>query len=285
MFIHSGGFVLLEAFCVFFALAVYLFFVCMRGNFLRSAVRCLIYLVYRIRLNYIEGEQMLVNNRMMSYRTTPTEKLLGTVNKYAVIGYLEGIKTLVSDSETLIKAQEQKFTDAIVKAEAQVSEWEAEYIQLHTKALRAELKRKLEAPTSATHWLSAEEIRLPIRDEVISNEIAELLKRRPDYRTYQIARGDVGAPHDIQYSRAWSKGNKTLVGINRLTTRRVEQWQASLDSLISDLKDRNKQEVYIAQVMELKRTTATILANWGIDTTKTERKDRDKPKPRSKTKK
>lgn len=228
---------------------------------------------------------MLVNNRMMSYRTTPTEKLLGTVSKYAVIGYLEGIKTLVADSEALIKAQEQKFADAVANAEAQVSEWEAEYIQLHTKALRAELKRKLQAPSRTTYYLNAEEVRLPIRDEVMSAEIAALLKRRPDSKTYAIASGELGAPHDIQYSRAWSKGNKTLVGVNRLTTRRVEQWQASLDSLIADLKDRNKQEVYISQVMELKRTTATILTNWGIDVAKAERKDRDKPKPRNKTKK
>jgi len=63
--------------------------------------------------------QMLVNNKMMAYRTTPSEKLLGTVNKYVVIGYLEGIKALVADSESLVKAQEQAFADAIAKAQAE----------------------------------------------------------------------------------------------------------------------------------------------------------------------
>lgn len=225
---------------------------------------------------------MLVNNKMMAYRTTPSEKLLGTVNKYVVIGYLEGIKAIVADSEALIEAQEQAFADAIAKAKKEVSDWEAEYVQIHTKALRAELKRKLEAPSRTTYYLNAEEVRLPIRDEVMSAEIATLLKRRPDSRTYAIAYGELGAPHDIQYSRAWAKGNRTIVGTNRLTKKRVVEWQKSLDSLIADLKDRNKQEVYLAQVMELKQSTASILMNWGIDVHSA---TKPKPKRASKAKK
>jgi hypothetical protein len=225
---------------------------------------------------------MLVNNRMMAYRTTPSEKLLGTVNKYVVIGYLEGIKAIVADSESLVKAQEQAFADAIAKAQKEVSEWEAEYVQIHTKALRAELKRKLEAPSRTTYYLNAEEVRLPIRDEVMSAEIDTLLKRRPNSRTYSIASGELGAPHDIRYSGAWGKGNPTIIGTNRLTRGRVVEWQKSLDSLIADLKDRNKQEVYLAQVMELKRSVASILTNWGIDVYSKTKRDVAKPRVKAK---
>jgi hypothetical protein len=221
---------------------------------------------------------MLVNNKMMAYRTTPSEKLLGTVNKYVVIGYLEGIKAIVADSESLVKAQEQTFADAIAKAQKEVSDWEAEYVEVHTKALRAELKRKLEAPSRTTYYLNAEEVRLPIRDEMMSAEIDTLLKRRPDSRTYSIASGELGAPHDIRYSGAWGKGNRTIIGTNRLTRGRVVEWQKSLDSLIADLKDRNKQEVYLAQVMEMKRSVASILTNWGIDVYKTSKRDVAKPR-------
>lgn len=227
---------------------------------------------------------MLVNNKMMAYRTTPSEKLLGTVNKYVVIGYLEGIKAIVADSESLVKAQEQTFADATAKAQKEVSEWEAEYVEVHTKALRAELKRKLEAPSRTTYYLNAEEVRLPIRDEVMSAEIDTLLKRRPDSRTYSIASGELGAPHDIRYSGAWGKGNRTIIGTNRLTRGRVVEWQKSLDSLIADLKDRNKQEVYLAQVMEMKRSVASILTNWGIDVYKTSKRDVAKPRAKAKPK-
>jgi hypothetical protein len=227
---------------------------------------------------------MLVNNKMMAYRTTPSEKLLGTVNKYVVIGYLEGIKSIVADSESLVKAQEQTFADATAKAQKEVSDWEAEYVEVHTKALRAELKRKLEAPSRTTYYLNAEEVRLPIRDEVMSAEIDTLLKRRPDSRTYSIASGELGAPHDIRYSGAWGKGNRTIIGTNRLTRGRVVEWQKSLDSLIADLKDRNKQEVYLAQVMEMKRSVASILTNWGIDVYKTSKRDVAKPRAKAKPK-
>jgi hypothetical protein len=227
---------------------------------------------------------MLVNNRMQAYRTTPSEKLLGTVSKYALIGYLEGIKAVVADSESLVKAQEQVFADATAKAQKEVSEWEAEYVQIHTKALRAELKRKLEAPSRTTYYLNAEEVRLPIRDEAMSVEIDTLLKRRPDSRTYSIASGELGAPHDIRYSGAWGKGNRTIIGTNRLTRGRVVEWQKSLDSLIADLKDRNKNEVYLAQVMELKRSVASILANWGIDVYSKTKRDVAKPRAKAKPK-
>lgn len=221
---------------------------------------------------------MLVNNKMLAYRTTPSEKMLGKASKYSLIGYLEGIKKLVADSEQLVKEQEQKFADAVEKARAEVAKWEAEYVQLHTKALRGELKRKLTAPTRESHFLSGEEIRLPIRDEAVASEITELIKRRPDYSTYRIASGDVGAHFDIRYSRAWGMGNRTLTGANRLTAGRVQAWQDSLDSLIADLKSRSSEEVYLAQVMEIKQQVSSILTNWWIDVSKVEKKGKAKTK-------
>jgi hypothetical protein len=229
--------------------------------------------------------QMLVNNRMQAYRTTPSEKLLGTVSKYSVIGYLEGIKKVIADSEGLINEQEKMFEDVIQKAKSEVAKWEAEYVLIHTKALRAELKKKISAPNrERTFYLSAEEVRVPITDEAVATEIAELLKRRPDYKTYQLASGDVGAHYDIRYSGAWGKGNRTLTGANRLTKGRVEAWQKSLDNLIADLRDRNNPEVYVAQVIEIKRTTASILANWWVDTTKASKRDVAKPRAKAKPK-
>jgi hypothetical protein len=109
--------------------------------------------------------QMLVNNRMQAYRTTPSEKLLGTVSKYSLIGYLEGIKKVIANSEGLINEQEKMFEDVIQKAKSEVAKWEAEYVLIHTKALRAELKKKISAPSRDTFYLSPEEVRLPLVSE------------------------------------------------------------------------------------------------------------------------
>lgn len=207
------------------------------------------------KLKRKKGATMPVARTMRNYRTTETEKALGSTSKHVLIGYLKSVKEAVSDAEVALAESEEERKKKIAEARAEVEAWNTKFRELSAKIIRAELsknKKALSVPSSPRQWEERgplDALAVSIANKSHQKELKNLFKEQPSHDVYW------GAELIPSYRYGYYENT---------TPKMLTKWSENIDALIADLESRSNPDVYTAQIMDIRNQVERVLERFSL---------------------